>query len=707
LSESTLPIDPNTRLACQSNLSMSWTARPGLAIALWTTFLLVLGLLGTGLASRADLLYTLGTLGFFTLPGYFVAPLFFGRGPGVRAFNLIVGALIGIALSSYGAIVAGYLYGWSPKAITSAIVGSTVLCAVLGRLFRGRFELQIPTWNCIDSAILAALGIVLLVFTALPALRVGKLTSHGYAYTWLYGIDFLYRSDVITAMVAKMPPDLFWMTGIPLRMYLLGYAAPAYAFAISGKAISMHSLVLLTTLFTSFLMLGCVYIWLRTLFSETKVLVGTLFVILFAYSYYWTYAAVKAVLMKPGLRFQFYDSVSHLFQRTFLVEPQAAIATSLLLIILTLMALSRYRLNNFGLAIFIGISLGISFGIEATESMIVIAWFGIFYVLRFLFAQGKLRDEYVPFAATVASCGLICGSYFLLGMYQPSTSHLVKFEPNLWILKYGLAYFPVEFGPLLFLGVAGIVWWWRGRREEFGWPIVVMAVTVMANVLLVVPKPVTRMADRLLPVVLIVFTAYAIRELLFSKHQSFTRVLAGILIIAAIPTFFTDIYYASNVNDIYNTRYVAPVDKEACDWIRKNLPQAAVVQGDYNYFTGGPERGLYLSLISSFGERPQVLGWFSGAAILVDNGWNIAKERRADVTAMMNAADLTALLPYIREYQIDYIYVGPFEQGRHPQFLPILQGAPDVFQRVYSKDGVIIFRYLGMDSTRQPAPSGS
>jgi len=669
------------------------------AIGLSALFILSLFLLSLGIASPAAILYTLGTFVLFMLPGLVVMPVFFEDDPGIRMERTVIGGVFGLAISSYTAIVVGFVHGWSPRAIVLALVGLTCACAALGRVFRGRLRLPVRKWTGVDYSIFAGMATLLVLFTAVPSLHVGKLTSHGYAYTWLYGLDFLYRSDVIAAMTTKLPPDLFWMSGVPLRMYLVGYAMPAFAYAASGKTIALHSVLLLMTLGLSFLTLGTIYIFLRTLFSEAKVLLSALFIAVCAYSYYWVYDLVKSILMKPNQRFQFHDGVSHLLQRTFLVEPQAALATSLLLIVLSILALARYRLNDWALAVFLGICLGVCFGTEALQSVAVIPWFGLFYLGRLVLAKRSLRDEYGPFLAAVFSCGIICGSYFLLGMYQHSTSHLVTFGLNKWVLQFGLAYFPLEFGPLLLLGVWGLARWWRGSREDFGWPLVFFGAVTMTEVLFLVPLPPPRMADRLLPVVLLPFAAYLIRDLWLAQSKRSTRLLVTAVILAAIPTFFTDIYCTSNIHDIYYTRYVRVEDKQACDWIRQNLPETAVIQGDYNYFAGGPDRGLYVSLISSFGQRPQVLGWFSGAAILVDDGWRIARERRADIEETLGSDDLSSLTHFIQKYSVDYLYVGPFEQGKYQHLLPLVRSAPEEFREVYSQNGVSIFRCL---SRRQP-----
>jgi hypothetical protein len=681
----------------------------------WTVFastLLVLAIvvLCIEIAPPAAILYTVATFLLFMLPGILVGPVLFGKGSAWLPERIIFGAIIGIAASGYTAIVVGVLYGWSPKGIVVAILGLSCACAAIGRVFRDHPLLPLPRkWTAADFTILSGMCLVVVLFVASPYLHVGKLTSRGYAYTWLFGLDFLWRSDAISAMTVHLPPDLLWMTGNPVRMYLVGYAMPAFAYAAGGKLLPLHSIVLLTILGSALLMLASLYAFLRTLFSDTRVLASSAYLVLFAYSYYWVYAFVKRLVATPGVhtgllidpKFWNYDGVSHLFQRSFLVEPQAALASSILLVMLSMLALIRYRLKSIALGTFFGICLGITFGTDALQGLIVVAWFGLLYLVRFIRAKGRFQDEYLAFAAAVLSCGAISGSFFLLGMYQLSTSHMVKFQFNSWIALFGIGFFPVEFGPLIFLGLWGMFRWWRQSRGAFAWPLLLLAAIVLLQVAFVAEPPVStpRMADRLLPIVLLVFAAYLFRDLWSARLSGSNRTLTAGILLAALPTFFSDIYFTSNIQDPYTTRYVRTQDQQACDWIRKNLPETAVIQGETQYFVGA-DHGEYLNLIASFSGRPQVLGWNTGAAVLVADGWQICVRRIPDIQAMLDATDSSQLIRILQKYSINYVYVGPFEQERHKTLLGVIQSSPDQFREVYSQNEVHIFRYLtaGVDS---------
>lgn len=674
------------------------------AIGLTTLLLLSLGLLSTRIASPLALVYTAFAFLLFMLPGIFLARLLFGSQVRCWPERLIFGAVLGIAASSYVAIAVGYIHGWSPRAILFAILAFTAALAVIPRPLRHRVLLA-PTreWTAIDWAALSAMGFVLVLFSAIPYLRVGKLTPHGYAYTWLFGIDFLLRADYISAMTVKLPPDFFCITGTPLRMYLVGYAMPAFAYAGSGKSIPLHSILLLVTLGLSLLLLACLYVFLRTVFSSKRVVLSTVFLALFAYSYYWFYDVAKGIAVKPGQikglwsdpKLWDYGSASHLFQRIFLVEPQAVLATCLLLVVLTVLNLCSYKLTSASLGILIGICLGISFGTDAMQGLVVMLWFGLVYLGRWLLARERFRAECVPLLLAATSCGLISISFLAMGMFKFSTSHQITLQPSLWLVVFGSFYFPIDFGPLLLLGIWGFVRWWRRSLSESIWPLLLLAALALVQVAFVneILVPRTRMANRLWPVVLLVGAGFLFHDLWSSQLHRWARFGTAAITLLAIPTFFTDIYFTSNIDDVYDTRYVRPEDRLACDWIRHNLPQTAVIQGEPQYYAGA-DRGLYISLISSFAERPQILGWYSAAAKIAEGGRPVADARRADLERMLDSTDVISVKRIVEKYSINYLYVGPFEQEGHRRFLPLVQSAPNEFGEVYSVDGVHIFKCL-------------
>ena len=106
-------------------------------VGLWVLFIASFVGLVVCLGTWTDIVYTAPTLILFMLPGFAFLPIF-GSGRGVRLERAVVGAAFGLAISGYAAIIAGFRFGWSPKAIVLTIVALSAACAAIGRIFRGR-----------------------------------------------------------------------------------------------------------------------------------------------------------------------------------------------------------------------------------------------------------------------------------------------------------------------------------------------------------------------------------------------------------------------------------------------------------------------------------------------------------------------------------------------------------------------------------------
>src|SRR5207302_5399485 len=184
---------------------------------------------------------------------------------------------------------------------------------------------------------------VLMLFVAVPLLNVGRLTPMGYAYTWLFGYDFLVRGEYTTAMTIAFPPNCMVLAGKPLNMYLVGYSLPAFIYTASRQTVPLHMVLQLIGLFVSILFYGSVFSVLRVFLPHRKALISTAFVCMFGYSYYWIVSVAKHFLLnsghstelrKLGQQLAGYGYVSHLFTPLVLIELPALLALSFLCLML-------------------------------------------------------------------------------------------------------------------------------------------------------------------------------------------------------------------------------------------------------------------------------------------------------------------------------------------------------------------------------------
>jgi hypothetical protein len=665
--------------------------------------------LACAVCSCKSALYGFGSLLLFAIPGWPLGLALFGRGSHRRPEWLIFGSILGVALSSSAALVVGYSFGWSPRSVVAALVVLTLGCVLVGAACWDRPVFpSLREWEKWEYLLLGGMIVVLTVFAAWPFLNIGRLTRHGYAYTWLFGYDFLVRGEYILAMTRGLPPTALPLAGQSLRMYLVGYSLPAFIYSASAKAVALHRALLLSSLGFNSLLCGGILVFLRTFYNSKRVLLSTVSVFLFGSSFYWLVPAAKFILSMTGtahgaslyepLKLAKYGNVSHLLTPLVLVEPQAVLATCLVLFLIVALELSRYDLDGFLLSTVLGVTLGVLFGTDALWGLTAMLWFGCVAVYKLVTERLQVTRRFLSVCTATGVCALISGVFFWFGMYEPSHARQVYFEPYSWLVKFGLFYFPIEFGPLLLLGVWGFLRTLRRSEIARFWPLLALGLIALVEVgffgFSVLPK--TRMAVRVLPFVLVVGVGQLFKEL-YETHKQQRRIrIVWAIVLIAIPTVFTDLYFTSDVSDINETRYVSPVDRNACDWIRSSLPETAVVQGEPEYlgFSGGHNvrQDLFISLIADFAERPQALGWNYVAGELPPDGDTVVAARMVDIERMLSASDPGTILAVARKYSISYIYDGPYEQLLHPTLLGLLTAAPYAFEQVYGVDCVHIFR---------------
>ncbi len=672
-------------------------------------FLFSVCFLVTRIASLEGILYVGATLLVFALPGLFVGMALFGRRFYKRPESLIFGAAIGIALSEFQALAIGYMFAWSVGLILTGLVCLSLVCAALTRTYWDRPLLRATReWESGDYAILLSMSVVLVGFVTIPFLNVGNLAGQEHAYTWLFGFDFLHRSTIAVSITQGLPPDYLHLTGEPLRYYLVSYTLPAFAYSSASKLVPMHSILLLVQLSLSLLFIGCLYAFLRHFIASWKALAWTAMVAMAGYSYYAWYVLAKRVLLElpeywtplldASKLLQFGD-VSHLFQRLFLVEAQALTGLCIFLFVVYVLELVKYRITSYGLAIVLGLALGIEFGIEGWQALVLLAWFGSVQALRWVRLRHRVEGERGPLATVLVLCTVVYVSFFALGVYEISSGQAISVTPYWWALGFAPIYFPIEYGPMFLLGLWGLRHQWQQNPSRVSMPLLVLAGLTLGQVFFVSASVMETFGvlrgNRLLPLVLLVWTGYFFQEMFRGVSARSTQALALAIVLAAVPTFFTDIYFSSNVEDRNNTRYVMEADLLACEWIRQNLPETALVQSEPDYVTSPDllqKQGPPLSLIANFAERRMVLGEYWIASTIIVNSEAIARSRSHDLRRMFRASKTDQVLEVVDKYHIDYLYAGPYEQRLYPTFLELLKAARPFFQEVYSKHGVPIFK---------------
>ena len=686
----------------RSALVPRWTLSTATPYILLTSVAIFSIALSFRLSPALGVIATFSAFFLMALPGVFIGMALFGWNVRQHPESLIFGVPLGLMLSGYVALMLGYLGHWS----VSAIIPALLVMATLAGLYalRQRRSPLLPTlrpWTASDYSVLGCMGLTVLGFVTIPFSRVGELTPYGHAYTWLFGFDFILRAAYAASITIGLPIDHIHMAGVSLQMYLVGYVLPAFSYTLCGQAVHLQRILLVTEVMLDLVFVGCLLAFWRLFAKSAKALAATAVVALISYSYYgWFVIAHHFARLLPAslairLESQFaYGSVSHLFQRLLMVEPQAILALTVFLFVITVV-LSADRRLGFALSCFVGLAIGIEFGVDSWLGLTLAAWFAAIQLMR-LWGHWAILELWFQSLLVASITGILWATFFVVRMVGFSSGSLVSVAPYWWGLKFGILQYVIEYGPMLLLGLLGLKSLWGGSRLRAFSLGLIAAMAVFFDLFVGIAQlPHFRIGNRLLPVVLLAGAAW------FFEHAKLTParkwlVLAAIAL--AVPTFMTDIVGASNILDRHDTAYVSSADLKACEWIRTHLPTAAIVQSRPDYvgdYLVPPSAGFgqELSLIPTFALRRSALGEEYSARSVCAGCDNLVKLREADLDTMFRAPDATEVISMTAKYKIDYLYVGPYEQNAYPNFLGVLSASPR-FNQIYDEDSVHIFRIV-------------
>jgi len=340
-----------------------------------------------------------------------------------------------------------------------------------------------------------------------------------------------------------------------------------------------------------------------------------------------------------------------------------------------------------------GIFLAMSMLLSSFEAIIIGVTVSVVYAGRLL---SPPRWKAIPWCALFGALPVFLAfeASRALAYVDPAARQLVLFGPNPVALAHWAYALLLSFGPMLLLGLLGMVAAANGRRGET-LPIVALAAVALGFYFLTdVPDMqhvwVGWRAGHLLFVAFTVFTAV----LLTAAHRAPAAIRAGVwalvavLAMAAIPTVAVDVY---NAQDITNTGpgpgfpwtlVLSRGEVEALAWLKTQTPTDVIVQPNV-----AERANASWGYITAFGERRMA----AGLPIAM-----IPMQPYRDASALVGGdvfgqADPVARAKAARQMHIDYLYVGPAEQERHPELLASFEARSDLFPVAFRNGEVVIF----------------
>ncbi len=626
-----------------------------------------------------------------------VYPLYYAKGRLLEGF--IWGTVSGITLAALITSIIVYLMGWSIMMIfTTVIILPTLLFLLL--LKRSSMDPELCFSKKPDPMILLSALLIVTIFFYLPFKNLGILVDGKYLYSWLFGHDFINRMVHVVSLSRGLPLDSFFFSGETLSYYWLAYVYPALLININFIKLDTQQLLQLTVLLYSLLSTASLVIFFKHITTKRRYVLTLIFLALCCYSYSYLYVvALKAWTALTGnshLNIFGYDlpvfsGFSHTFYRFFLVQPQATLGMAIMLMIFSFYG-KKQTLYGFGI---IGLLTGLLFGVDATNGIMLGLWLGCMTFFAVLINTDKRILVGKNHLLSLACAGLIYACFFAIEMYSLRTGKgVLQLNFNWFFILMSPFYFILEYGPMLILGIAGMIKLFKKKETLRNWVypyIILFGIALFFNFFITNPTETffgLLKATRVIPICLLAFTAYLWSDGLQTNK---IKAVTAFLLMIAFPSFFMNNFIASDIAK--PSTFVRQSDMEAAIWIKKNLPKQAIIQAEPNYpGTDGQYKPKYCySIVPVFTERRTAIGEWKVSS-QGHSGSDKVGERFHSIKKMFATTDINECIKILHKYNINYIYVGELEKKLYAEGIKKFISNNN-FESVYSKKGVFVLKY--------------
>ena len=568
-------------------------------------------------------------------------------------------------------------------------------------------DLRFPRFDRRDVVAVSLLFLLVPIIAGAPFAHVAQPVGDGArAYRAYFTADFVWAMTVV-AEVSKgdIPPKNPFQFGGTLHYYWLAHFLSAVEYRILGPhGLTIEEVTLANSLAYSLAFIAFLYGFVRA-FGVTAAAAGTAIALAFLANSFevldravvWRHeGAIVPLLGQVNV-----DAVTRWFyaampvdglHRMILYQPHHlggyAIGLSALLIIARTPDVTRPLVT-----LTTGTFLAVSLLLTSFEAIMIGVAVTLVYAARLLWPP---QWRAILVCAILGSVPVFAAFEIseALAYVDPAEKQLVMFGPNQVALTHWAYSLLLSFGPMLILGVLGMAAAVIGRRRET-LPVVALATVALGFYFLTdVPDMqhvwVGWRAGHMLFVSFTVFTGV----LLAAAQRSTAAIRVGVwtllavLAVAALPTVAMDVY---NAQDITNTGpgpgfpwtlVLSRGEVEALDWLKTKTPPDVIVQPNV-----AERANASWGYIPAFGERRMAAGLpiamipflpYQDASTFVGN-------------AIFGQPDPVARAGYARQLHIDYLYVGPTEQERHPDLVASFDARSDLFPVAFRNREVVIY----------------
>ncbi len=613
----------------------------------------------------------------------------------------LIGPALGLGFSVFGLLLfwAAGLQNWFALILAPAL---TWALAILTRRV-GAPAVRVPVFDRRDVAAVAIALLVVPAITWKPYDHVAEPVADGQAYRAYFTADFVWAMTV-TAELAKgdVPPANPFLRGQPMRYYWMSHLLSGAIYRNGrGLGITAEQVVLLDGIAFSLAFVAFVYALAR--FAGASPAWSALLVIVGFTANSYEGLNRLWLLYREGVPIDYVktlniDAVTRWFyqgmpvdglQRLFLYQPHHLTGYVLALSALWISAFAD-DITDTAVSLCSGILLGLAFLFSTFTAIIVGFAVGVVFAARLLAARA--------FRA-VWQCAVLGGGPLLVGIAVSSAlgytdardGFLIDFGLNPVALRRWPLMFLLSFGPLLFVGIGGLLRLrWIVRDGAAAAALVFSAVLFyfLADVPDMGGVWVGWRSGHLLQIAFVVIGASALTAW-WSRRRLRMPIALGLTagVALAVPTVGIDVY---NAQDITNrgpgpsfpwTLIITPQERDALNWVKRATPPESIVQVEP--IARGPGGWAY---VPAFAERRMTAGIPISMIPLKPY-----QQESAAVRSVFTAPTPEDAHALARVLGIDYLLVGMVERRSYEGPLAAIAARPDLFPRVFSNDAVAIY----------------
>lgn len=609
-----------------------------------------------------------------------------------KIYARLFAAPIGFVVHAFFLSLAGRFFGVHAWVLAVYAVIAAVLFYILRKARQPLTEN--PEWDEADTFLLLAWMLLTVLLVALPFWNVGVLTENGFAYRAYFNADFFRNMSVSGALNSTgIPPDNPYVGGYVLSYYWFFHILPSF-WQQAFPAYRPDFLMVQFSLFSLCLFVTCLFAAIKKFTVRRRTLVWMYPVFAFGGSYeglfilkklserhmHWT--SFTEWNVDGILRWMWNAPQIDALYRALLYAPQHLLALCMALMLLC--AWSRDLTFTRKLLLLALVFSSVGFSAFVGAALVILAAFLMLSELRF-----EPKKQIVPIIS-----GGILGLLFLalylrlFEMFQASGGLLV-FGADAQIMNHFVAYFVLNWGALLPLGILGIVFY--GSRVPLKTLLFLLALCFFLIIFVKLNLPggsdVSLKMGHFSHVILLLLAAGFLDRLFEGGRTGAALLLVGLLVAPASLTWWMD---ATNSRDISNqkfTTFVQPQDMKVYEWMRSHLSGQARIQ---NYARSETSflRG-FVSEIPTFAQRSLFLGDRNFSRIFQVPPQDVEQRRRI-VSQLISENSPQRLWQRSRDLGIEYYYWGSHDSVSLPEARTIL--IEPYFSIVAQEENAFLFR---------------